>query len=393
MRCKWVLALGLMAKFALTSAAHGADIVFEVERLVNNRNEGCAVGDVNRDGKPDVIAGPHWYEGPMWRQHELREVREVGNEFFENNGDHAIDLNGDGWVDVIAGSWFSDKIHWYRNPGKDALRVGKLWEGKEIVSGRPQCEGTVLADMDGDGQVELVPNHWNEERSVVIIRIVPGKGGKDPTFDVFEVAPKGNSHGMGVGDISGDGRPDLAFGHGWFEAPSEGSIYEGEWTYHKAFDFMSNAVPSIIADVNGDGLNDVISAKGHDYGVVWFEQGRQGRETTWTRHIIDDSFSQAHCMAWEDFDGDGRPEIVTGKRYRGHSGSDPGADEPVCLMRYWWDMEEEKFIRQVISRGEGVGAGMQIRAADLNGDGRLDMAVAGKTGTYVLLNRGIKPEK
>lgn len=390
-RTAWIERLLVAGVLFQVSGVMAAEVEFEIERLVNNLNEGIAVADVNNDGHLDVIAGPFWYQGPMWRQHFLRPVREVGGEFIENNGDHALDLNGNGWVDVIAGSWFDDKLYWYKNPGKDALLVGKAWERHEIISGRGECEATMLVDMDGDGQPELIPNHWNEARSVIIIRIEPGKDGADPTFTPFEVAPRGNSHGMGIGDLSGDGRPDIVFGHGWFEAPSDGSIYEGGWKYHKAFDFMHNAVPSIIADVNGNGKNDVISGKGHDYGVVWFEQGDTvNGEITWTKHVIDDSFSQAHCMAWADLDGDGRPELITGKRYRGHGGSDPGADDPVCLMRYWWNPQKQAFERQVISKGEGVGAGMQIRVADLSKNGKLDIAVAGKTGTYVLMNRGLK---
>jgi len=93
-------------------------------------------------------------------------------------------------------------------------------------------------------------------------------------------------------------------------------------------------------------------------------------------------------MAWADLDGDGNGELITGKRIRGHGGRDPGADEPACLYYYHWDSAAKKFIRHTISPPGSVGTGMQICVADLNEDGRPDIAVAGKTGTWLLINEG-----
>ena len=81
--------------------------------------------------------------------------------------------------------------------------------------------------------------------------------------------------------------------------------------------------------------------------------------------------------------------MITGKRVRAHRGNDPGGKEPECVYCYKWDKDAKKFTRHTISEpGEGVGIGMQIRVADLNGDDRPDIVVAGKTGTWLLLNEG-----
>jgi hypothetical protein len=96
-------------------------------------------------------------------------------------------------------------------------------------------------------------------------------------------------------------------------------------------------------------------------------------------------------MAWADLDGDGKGELITGKRVRGHGDLDPGAKEPECLYYYKWDGTAQKFVRHTISPpGGGPGTGMQICVADLNGDGRPDIAVSGKTGTWLLINEGMQ---
>jgi hypothetical protein len=142
-------------------------------------------------------------------------------------------------------------------------------------------------------------------------------------------------------------------------------------------------------DINGDGKNDIVIGHAHDYGLFWLEQGPvKDGEITWTKHDIDKSISQYHYLLWTDLDGDGKNEVVTGKRWRGHKGSDPGSADPICIARYVWDPAKKAFERDFITYDDKVGTGMQIRAVDLDGDGKLDLAVAGKTGTYVLFNKG-----
>ena len=110
-----------------------------------------------------------------------------------------------------------------------------------------------------------------------------------------------------------------------------------------------------------------------------------------TENLIDDSWSQAHCLVWADLNGDGQGELITGKRVRGHAGKDPGGKDPECLFYYSWDKQAKQFTRHDVAPvGSGVGTGMQICVADLNADGRPDIAVSGKTGTWVLLNQAAK---
>lgn len=364
---------------------------WEKKTISENLNEGIAVFDVNKDGKLDITAGPNWYAAPNFKPRPLREVTQVGkgkkkDEFMNNNGEHGYDMNGDGWTDVIAASWFSDKIYWYENPGKKGLKQGKLWEPHLIVEGYPNCEGTVLQDLDGDGTPEIVVNIWDGDRHMTVIRMTTGK---TPKFEAVDLGAPGQGHGLSIGDINGDKRLDIVVNGGWFEQPAE-KTWSTPWKFHKEECSVAHgSLPGQVFDVNGDGLNDVLIGHGHDFGLYWFEHGpTENGQTKWTQHKIDDSYSQLHCIVLADLDGNGKPEIITGKRWRGHRDGDPGSHQPLCLFRYVWDSTGPKFTRDTISFDDGVGVGMQIRPADLDGDGKLDIAVAGKSGTYILFNRG-----
>lgn len=365
--------------------------------LMVSPNEGCAVADVNRDGKLDIIAGPCWFAAPDFIPRPLRDIPQVSlgfgeNEFYANNGDHALDVDGDGWVDVLSGGWTEREFCWYRNPGPKGLEKGWKWERNVLFEARAENEAFDLADIDGDGRPEILAHCWVTKDPFVVWKLEKTPEGK-PAARRIVVGDRGCGHGYAIGDVNGDGRVDMLCAVGWYEHP-EGDPFARPWKLHPETALSGASSPFVVADVNRDGRADIVWGKGHDYGLFFREQGPPAPDgtTTWTEHLIDRSWSQAHSIAWADLDGDGAGEVITGKRVRGHGDLDPGAAEPACLYYYKWDPGAKLFRRFPIAEpGSGVGTGMQIRVADLNGDGRPDIAVAGKTGTWLLLNEG--PER
>ncbi len=374
------------------SAARGdspAGLKFSKRCLMVNPNEGCAVADVNRDGKLDVIAGTHWFAAPDFIPRPVRDIPQTMVEFYANNGDHAYDVDGDGWVDVISAGWMESEYSWYKNPGKKGLEKGWKWEPHLLVKARGQNEVLDLRDLDGDGVPEILVSCWIKKDPVVVWKFAKSADGK-PTLNRIVLGDQGGGHGYAFGDLNGDGREDLAVEAGWYERPA-GDALAKPWKFHPETALPHPSCPFLAVDLVGKGRADLLWGKAHNYGLYWWEQGEPKADgaTTWKEHLIDKSWSQIHAMLWTDLDGDGKPELVTGKRMRGHGDGDPGSFDPAVMYYYKWDAAARKFDRYTISPpGADVGTGMQIRVADLNGDRRPDIVVSGKTGTYILFNEG-----
>ena len=361
-------------------------IRWQIEPLGLDANEGCAIADVDGDNKLDVIAGRNWYQGPSFVPRALRTI-EDWNGYVQSNGDFPFDVNRDGRIDVIAGSFVPTEISWYENPGAEALRLGRMWPGHLWVDTKAtENEAQLLHDIDRDGIPDWIVNSWNAKNPLTIWRMVDNgnRDGKSASYKLDQkvIGKAGNKHGMGVGDINGDGRDDVLVGHGWYEQPEK--AWETDWKFRPNWS-IEGSIPMIVIDLDKDGKNDIIVGEGHNYGLYWWRQTGIDAEGNiqLEKHLIDNRFSQPHAIAMADLDGDGKPEIITGKRYYAHNGGDPGGQDMPELLAYSY--VDGKFTRTVIERGH-VGVGLQIATGDLNGDGRIDIAVAGKSGTYAILN-------
>lgn len=388
------LALLSSLGFAQDGGQPDGSLKWIIKPLCIDANEGVDIGDVDGDQKPDVVAGRNWYASPDFVARPLRSIADW-NGYVESNGDYLVDVNRDGKLDVIAGSFIPTKVFWYENPGPEGYRLGQQWKEHLLVdTAFSQNEGQLLEDIDGDKRPEWIVNSWAADVPMVVWRMEEteskddkGVVSKSLKAISHRLGEKGNGHGLGVGDISGDGKADVLVGTGWYEQPAEG-VWEKPWTYHKDWNLQAS-VPMLVIDVDKDGKNDIVWGNGHDYGVFWWRNTgkKENGVLQWDKKTIDDTFSQPHALAWADLDNDGQPELITGKRYYAHNGGDPGGKDMPLLVYYKWDAKSGKFSRHDIQRGE-VGCGLQVRVADIDLNGWADIAVAGKSGTYVILNQG-----
>ena len=336
--------------------------------------ETCAIGDINRDGYPDFLPGENWYEGPNWTKHHFRSIEYFRNAT-EDLSDLLLDVNGDGYPDVISSSSYTNRLWWNENPGKR----GGEWKEHPIEDGHT-IEFTFLVDLDNDGRAREVLPQWGGHQRNDPLAWFELKNG---TFVKHVVSPRSYGHGIGVGDMNHDGRNDIITPLGWLEAPADPR--NADWKLHSEFDLGS--VGYIYAfDINGDGRMDLVTSMAHDYGLFWMENLGDGK---WAKHVIDDTWSQGHAMTMIDLNHDGRPDFITGKRYMAHNGADPGEREPLGI--YWYEYRTAvngsiEWNKHIIDYGGRAGVGMQIGAADLDGDGDLDLAMGGKTGLFLFEN-------
>jgi hypothetical protein len=358
------------------------------------RSEGVAVADVNRDGKLDVLAGDVWYEAPDWKMHEIRKAGNYGdgaNGYSHSFACWAEDFNGDGWPDVIVIDFPGEPCYWYENP------KGQPGHWKQHVIWHSACNETPLyVDLFGTGKRVLVMGFQpkGKEHEGQMAWFAPGK---DPTqlwemHPISEPSSAGHEvpgtfrywHGLGVGDINGDGRLDVICTGGWWEQPAK---EEGKpWKFHPAN--LGDACADMFAyDLDGDGKADVISSSAHQYGIWWYQQrpGQNGEPTFLKHDLFPKLFSQSHALHLVDINGDGLKDLVTGKRWWAHGPKgDADPNDPAVL--YWFEAKRgkdgmTKFVPHRIDDDSGIGT--QFAVEDINGDKLPDIIVANKKGVYV----------
>ena len=369
----------MLAVFLLCASVQGAGpLKFKKQKIDNTGYEAACAVDVNKDGKLDIVSGEYWFEGPKFKKkHKMCELLQQRG-YYDDFGVYPMDVNADGWMDIVSGGWFGKTLSWRENPKGKAgeWKVHKIAEVGNI-------ERPCFWDIDGDGYVEIVPNL--PRGAMMFFKLErDAKGLSKGVFTRHEVSAQLQGHGLGYGDLNGDGRLDFIINKGWFEAPTK--PLEGEWKLHEDFDVGHAGVPIIVHDVNEDGRNDMIVGMGHDYGLAWWEQGAKGE---WTKHDVDTKNSQYHELAMADLNKDGRLELITGKRYKAHGGKDPGSDDPVGL--YYFTIRKGALKACTVNRGgadKNSGAGIFMWIADLDGNGWDDLIAPGKEGLYLFWNQG-----
>ena len=333
--------------------------------------------DFTGDGKIDVMANSdgatRLFVGPDWKQRIVDQTQ-------DHDAIHAavIDVDRDGDPDFIGARYSPGLIFWVETiRGEGASEPWPVHVVDDQVNG---IHGLLTGDVDGDGAVDLIANSGQPvgpfANSVVWYDVPqqPREAKAWPRYVAGQGDAPGLSHYLGLGDLNGDGRPDLLTAakggpqaepgtgewFGWWEAPANPRTHG--WKKHLLGTGHAGATNLAPADVNRDGQMDVIATRGHGLGVIWFEG------PDWKEHTIHPTLASPHCLALADFDQDGDIDATT------------------CAyeskIAAWFESDGQgQFETHLLDENQ---CAYDIRAVDMDGDGDLDVLVAGQLSKNVV---------
>lgn len=350
------------------------------KRTINESTdfEAATAADINGNGRLDIISGDTWYEAPDWTPHKFREIGVWGRDanssgYRADFADLPMDVNGDGKIDIVSSDYAGGDIFWHENVGDSR----DLWPRHKIA--KPgSAETCVFAPLLGRRSLCVLPNCagkvvWYELR----------KPGREPEWIEHVVGTQGAGHGLGFGDVNGDGKTDLITPTGWWEQIDAAN---DKWTWHGDWNLDPGdlGISTPTYDFDGDGRNEIVFGSGHHYGVYVLTRDASGK---WQQRPIDTTWSQAHTLILADIERREQPVVVTGKRFLAHD-HDDGAREPLCICYYRFDRKSAAWKKYVIDEGTHTGTGLQLTARDIRRTGRLDLLCPGKSGLYLFENLG-----
>jgi hypothetical protein len=365
--------------------------------------EGANFGDFDGNGVTDVVAGPFWYAGPEFTEAHpiypvpdpLPELRNYSKNFFA----FPHDFDADGDLDVLFVGFPGELAYWHENPGS----VGPFWTRHDVFD-LVDNESPDFTDLTGDGKPELVFHTRLDP-------LAPEPGGQlgwaapdwaNPTakwvFHPIFSPPSDKywafTHGLGIGDVDGDGRRDILEFTGYWLQP--GALASEPTWPRNVQSFGEGGAQMFTDDVDGDGDADIVtSLEAHHSGLAWFEQRSESGTVTFTEHEIlarrptgDSVIHEPHALTLHDMDGDGDRDIVTGERIWGHIPEGAVSIDDGPARTYWFELVREggtvEYRRHLADDDSGVGT--QVVVGDVTGDGLPDIVTANKKGAFVLVH-------
>jgi FG-GAP-like repeat len=293
-------------------------------------------------------------------------------------------LPGAAWIrESVPAAPGSKALGWgdFDNDGSDELLSGwpaAIW--KRAASGKWEKLGAVpslrkaasvtVADMNGDGLADIVSSdgktntvQWNEAR-LPWVRHVIASGFANQSTVPGDFTGRGRMDVIS-GDIDNDHKIQLFAAPDWKPTLLRSGI---------------RVIQSLGLDLDGDGDLDYIGAQYRPGLIFWLERPDNPLQQPWTYHLIDDfekgGVNGVHGLALADLDGDGRPELVAASGW-----TDGRFPDSIAWFRIPKDPRTaQRWERFILADRDAPGYNHYLAVGDVNGDGRIDVASAAKSG-------------
>lgn len=286
----------------------------------NDFNVMMTAGDVNADGQIDIVVAGRfgeiaWFENPNgskeWTRHPIGHVHSI------DAGGVMTDLTGNGYPDlIVGGDWKCNELAWWENPGPDFDRP---WTRRVLFhSPAPKFHDQAIGDVTGDGRRSLV--FWNQKHDASLMWVpLPTDPRQIPWPDI-RVITSGRRHrmpeeGIAIADLDGDGQNEIIAGTWWYKFVGG----TNEWEAHRfADDYMTTRIA--VADLDHDGQLEIVLAEGDPciYAkpeggkIAWFKPGDRLTDL-WAEHLLDDYLLDAHTLDVGDICGNGHADLLVGE--------------------------------------------------------------------------------
>ena len=357
--------------------------IWKKHRVVESKKkdfvDSAVADDLNHDGNMDIIGSYNGkvvlLKGPRWKPitiHVFKESDSRSKPRTQCIHSCLLDVDGDGDQDFVGSN---NTTFWLECP--DNPFSGKPWNYRTIDDEILGSHCLITGDVNNDGKLDLIANSSRGKEQTPIHDSIcwfetptTSSGWVRHVFSDKD-AP-GGSHYMGMGDLNSDGLPDIVCGakggkgnpggewFAWWEQPESGSE---PWKKHLLSDEEVGASNIIPADVNRDGIMDLIAARGHGYGVFLY----MGPD--FNKIDVDSDIHGPHSLFVEDLDQDGDLDFGTCGRH----------EDSIAA---WYENDGRGFfIKHLVGENQGS---YDTRAIDMDGDGDLDMLIAGHVSANIV---------